>query len=266
MLLKSFGRTRTWVSPDVLPLTSAEVALRPPCSCFAGGIVTIAPQAPGTGLSSLTGPFRVPCLHRPPLMGPPTNNGIHLQYTAWGLTTPHPPQEICVHKRSLPLQRSPLCPEVFCWFKEQMWCRQQQCQLPPASPSTHLEGAAEQEEEVVQPYCFFHSSAFLAELASEKYQLLPLVAMALMMGRAVSWEVDWHNQFISHRSANSHQIKMIFVRYRPGFDWNQWPGDERLRKKGFYFVYGHTSLLSPPHSFSCPKLFLFFFFSPPQKL
>lgn len=104
--------------------------------------------------------------------------------------------------------------------------------------------------------------SLLAELASKKYQLLPLVAIALMTGRAVSWEVDWHNQFISHRSANSHQIKMIFVRYRPGLDWNQWPGDERLRKKGFYFVYGHTSLLSPPHSFSCPKLFLFIFSTP----
>lgn len=79
---------------------------------------------------------------------------------AWDLTTSHPRQEICVHKRSLPHQRPPLCPEVFCWSKEQMWCRQQQCQLPPASPSTHLEGAAGQEEEVVQPYCFFLSSAF----------------------------------------------------------------------------------------------------------
>lgn len=107
----------------------------------------------------------------------------------------------------------------------------------------------------------------LAELGSKKYQLLPLVAMALMMGRAVSWEVDWHNQFISHRSATSHQIIMIFVRYRPRLDWKQWPGDERHRKKSFYFVYGHTPLLSPPHSFSCPKLFLFlifFLFSTPK--
>lgn len=96
----------------------------------------------------------------------------------------------------------------------------------------------------------FQFFSLLAELASKKYQLLPLVAMALMMGKAVRREVDWHNQLISHRSANSHQIKMIFVRYRPGLDWNQWPRDERLRKKGFYLV-------SPPHSFSCPKLFLF---------
>lgn len=102
--------------------------------------------------------------------------------------------------------------------------------------------------------------SLLAELASKKHQLLPPVAVALMMWRAVSWEVDWHNQFISHRSANCHQIKMIFVRYRPGLDWNQWPRDERLRKKGFYLVYGHTSLLSPSLSFSCPKCFLFFSF------
>ena len=148
------------MSPDVLPLTSVEAGLRPPCSCFAGGIITIDPQAPGTGLGSLTGPFRVPCLHKHPPMGPPTMVSTCNALQAWGLTTPHPPQEICVLERSSSLQRTPLCPKVFCWFQEQMWCRQQQCQLPPASPSTHLEGAAEQEEEVVQPYCFFHSLAF----------------------------------------------------------------------------------------------------------
>lgn len=149
------------MNPDVLPLTSMEVGLRPPGSCFVGGIVTIDLRPRGLGSvawqvlsDSHACTNTLPRGHRQTMVS--TCNVLQL----WGLTTPHPPQEICVHKRSLPLQRTPLCPEVFCWLKEQMWCRQQQCQLPPASPSTHLEGAAEQEEEVVQPYCFFHSSAF----------------------------------------------------------------------------------------------------------
>lgn len=159
-------------------------------------------------------------------------------------------QHLSAPKKSLPLQRTPLCPQIFCWFEEQMWWRQHS----PGGGSSWTRGGGGSALllfSIFQPFSW---------TGLKKYQLLPLVAMALMMGRAVSWKVDWHNQFISHRSANSHQIKMIFVRYRPGLDWNQWPGDERLRKKGFYSVYGHTSLLSPPHSFSCPKLFLFFFF------
>lgn len=73
------------------------------------------------------------------------------------------------------------------------------------------------------------------------------------MGTVVNWEGGWLDHFISHRSASSHERKMISVHDRPGLDWNQWPRDERLRGKGFYFVYGQTPLLSPPHSLSRSK-------------
>lgn len=71
------------------------------------------------------------------------------------------------------------------------------------------------------------------------------------MGTVDNREGGWLDHFISHRSASSHQRKMIFVHNRPGLDWNRWPGNERLKGKGFYFVYGQTPLLSPPHSLSC---------------
>lgn len=267
MLLKSFGHIHMWVSPDVFPLPSVEVGLRPPRSFFAGGTVPTDPEAPGSGLSSLMSPFRDPCLHRHLPMRPPTNNGIQLQCTA-GLGPYYPtssPRNLCSQEVFTTSEDSPLPQSLLLVQRADVV----QATAVPASPRVpqHSPGGSSWTRggggSALLLFPFF---SLLAELASKKYQLLPLVAMALMMGRAVSWEVDWHNQFISHRSANSHQIKMIFVRYRPGLDWNQWPGDERLRKKGFYFVYGHTSLLSPPHSFSCPKLFLFFFFSPPQKL
>lgn len=255
------------MSTDVFPLASVKVGLRAPCSCFAGGIVTIESQALETGLGSLVGPFRVPCLHKHPPMGPPTHNGIHLWRTA-GLGPYYPtssPKNPCSQEVFTTSEDSPL-PWSLLWIQR---ADVVQATAVPAFPSVpqHSPGGSRWTRggggSALLLFPFF---SLLAELASKKYQLLPLVAMALMIGRAVSWEVDWHNQFISHRSANSHQIKMIFVRYRPGLDWNQWPGDERLRKKRFYFVYGHTSLLSPPHPFSCPKLFLFFFFSPPQNL
>lgn len=213
------------------------------------------------------GPFSDPCLHRHPPMGPPTNNSVHVQYTG-GLGPYHltsSPRNLCSQEVFTTSEASPLPWSLLLVQRADVV----QATAVPASPSVpqHSPGGSSWTRggggSALLLFPFF---SLLAELVSKKYQLLPLVAIALMMGRAVSWEVDWHNQFISHRSANSHQIKMIFVHYRPGLDWNQWPGDERLRNKGFYFVYGHTSLLSPPHSFSCPKLFLFFLFSPPQKL
>lgn len=76
------------------------------------------------------GPFRAPCSHQhsPGHQQTMVSTCRALLVALLPLSLPR----ICVDKRSLPLQRTPLCPEVFCWLKEQMWCRQQQCQLPPA--------------------------------------------------------------------------------------------------------------------------------------
>lgn len=157
-LKMSFGHMHMWVRPDVLPLPSMEVGLRPPCSCFVDGIVAINPQAPETGLSSLMGPFRDSCLHRHPPMGPPTNNGIHLQCTAglgpYYLTSS--PRNLCSQEVFTTSEDSPLPRSLLLVQRADV----AQATAVPASPSTHLEGAAGQEEEVVQPYCFFHSSAF----------------------------------------------------------------------------------------------------------
>lgn len=201
--------------------------------------------------------------HTNTLLGPPTHNGIHLQGTVGlGLYYPSASPRSVLTRGLYHFRGLPFALKSFVGSKSRCGAGNSSASFPQHSPggSSWTRGGG---GSALLIFPFF---SLLAELASKKHQLLPPVAMALMMGRAVSWEVGWHNQFISHRSANSHQIKMIFVRYRPGLDWNQWPGDERLRKKGFYLMYGHTSLLSPSHSFSCPKCFLFFFFSPPKKL
>lgn len=80
----------------------------------------------------MTAPFRAPCLHQ---HSPGATNKQWYPpagHCRPGALLPFSLPMICVDKRSLPLQRTPLCPEAFCWLKEQMWCRQQQCQLPPA--------------------------------------------------------------------------------------------------------------------------------------
>lgn len=119
------------MSPNVHPLTSVTAGLRP-CSCFADRILTIDPWALRTGLDSMMGPFRAPRSHQ---HSPGAANKQWYPppgHCRPGALLPLSLPKICVDKRSLPLQRTPLCPETFCWLKEQMWCRQQQCQLPPA--------------------------------------------------------------------------------------------------------------------------------------
>ena len=170
MLLKSFGRTRAWVSPDVLPLPSMEVGPRPPCSCLVGAVVAIPPEAPGRGLSSLLGPFEDPCLDRHPPMGPPTINRIHLQRNV-GLGPCYPTsltRNLCLQEVFATSEDSPLPRSLLLVRKADVV----QATEVPTSPSISQHspgGSSWTRGEGGSALVLFPFFSLLAELASRKY-------------------------------------------------------------------------------------------------